>query len=160
MTKKEWTEKDLVMEFLATAHRFKKIHMSILFPEVSKGEFWTLKMIRDAALKSEDKCGIYVSTIAEHVKVTPSAISRMLKGLEEKELIERRVNKNDRRNTYVTLTRKGEEVTQKVENQMNEFTQNVMLTIGEEDSKMLIKLFNKLVDAMEVEAKQYKETEY
>lgn len=160
MTKRELTEKGLVMEFLATAHRFKKIHMSLLFPEVSKGEFWTLKMIRDAGLKSKDECGVYVSTIAEQVRVTPSAISRMLKGLEERELIERKVDKNDRRNTYVTLTKKGEEVTQKIEDQMNEFTQNVMLTIGEEDSKTLVKLFNKLVDAMEVEVKQYKETEY
>ena len=152
------TEKELSMEFLATAHRFKKIHMDGIFPEISKGEFWVLKMIQKVTLKSESECGVYVSTIAEHLKVTPSAISRTLKGLEEKELIERKVNKNDRRNTYVTLTEKGKKVTKKVEAEMNEFTKNVISGMGEEDSKTLIRLFNKLVDTMETEIKRHKET--
>lgn len=152
------TEKELSMEFLATAHRFKKLHMSELFPEISKGEFWVLKMIQKATLKSESDCGIYVSTIAEHLKVTPPAISRMLKGLEEKGLVERKINKNDRRNTYVTLTEKGETVAKKVEAKMNEFTKNIILAMGEEDSKTLIKLFNKLVDTMEAEIEHRKET--
>lgn len=152
------TEKELSMEFLATAHRFKKLHMNELFPNISKGEFWALKMIQKATLKSESDCGVYVSTIAEHLKVTPSAISRMLKGLEEKELIERKVNKNDRRNTYVTLTEKGEMVARKVEAEVNELTNNVILAMGEEDSKTLIVLFNKLVDVMEAEIKQHRES--
>lgn len=152
------TEKELSMEFLATAHRFKKIHMDGIFPEISKGEFWALKMIQKATLKSESECGVYVSTIAECLKVTPSAISRMLKGMEEKGLIERKVNKNDRRNTYVTLTEKGKKVTQKVEAEMNEFTKNVISGMGEEDSKTLIRLFNKLVDTMEAEIKRHNET--
>ena len=105
------TEKELSMEFLATAHRFKKIHMDGIFPEISKGEFWALKIIQKATLQNESGCGVYVSTIAERLKVTPSAISRMLKGLEEKDLIERKVDKNDRRNTYVTLTEKGKKIT-------------------------------------------------
>lgn len=152
------TEKELSMEFLATAHRFKKIHMDGIFPEISKGEFWALKIIQKANLQNESGCGVYVSTIAEHLKVTPSAISRMLKGLEEKELIERKVNKNDRRNTYVTLTEKGKKVTKKVEAEMNEFTKNVISGMGEEDSRTLIRLFNKLVDTMEAEIKRHKET--
>ena len=152
------TEKELSMEFLATAHRFKKIHMDGIFPEISKGEFWTLKIIQKANLQNESGCGVYVSTIAEHLKVTPSAISRMLKGLEEKGLIERKVNKNDRRNTYVTLTEKGKKVTKKVELEMNEFTKNVISSMGEEDSKTLIRLFNKLVDTMEAEIKRHNET--
>lgn len=152
------TEKELSMEFLATAHRFKKIHMVSIFPEISKGEFWALKIIQKANLQNESGCGVYVSTIAEHLKVTPSAISRMLKGLEEKDLIERKVDKNDRRNTYVTLTEKGKKVTKKVEAEMNELTKSIISSMGEEDSKTLIRLFNKLVDTMEVEIKRHNET--
>ncbi|MBU3803826.1 MAG: MarR family transcriptional regulator [Candidatus Cellulosilyticum pullistercoris] len=152
------TEKELCMEFFTTAHRFKKIHMDGIFPEISKGEFWALKMIQKATLKSEGGCGGYVSTIAEHLKVTPSAISRMLKGLEERELIVREIDKNDRRNTYVTLTEKGEVITKEVEAAINEFTQSIILAMGEEDSKTLIKLFNKLVDVMEAEVKQRSKT--
>lgn len=152
------TQKELSMEFLATAHRFKKIHMSGLFSEVSRGEFWALKMIQKGMLKSENQCGVYVSTIAEHLKVTPSAISRMLRGLEEKKFIERKVDKKDRRNTYVTLTKEGEAITQKAEAEMNLFTKNVIAAMGEEDSRTLIKLFNQLVDVMEAELKNHQET--
>lgn len=152
------TEKELSMEFLATAHRFKKIHMSDLFLEVSRSEFWALKMIQKGMLKSENQCGVYVSTIAEHLKVTPSAISRMLKGLEEKKFIERKVDKKDRRNTYVTLTKEGEKITQQAETEMNTFTKNVIEAMGEEDSRTLIKLFNQLVDVMETELKKHQET--
>lgn len=155
---RQMTEKELSMEFLAITHKFKKIHMNFIFPEISKSEFWVLKMVQKAMLKDESECGVYVSTIAERLKVTPSAISRMLKGLEEKEFIERKVNKNDRRNTYVTLTEKGKKVTQRVETEMNEFTKKVIHSMGEEDSKTLIRLFNKLVDTMDIEIKRHNET--
>ena len=40
------------------------------------------------------------------------AISRTLKGLEERGYVERNINKNDRRNTYVELTAEGERLTE------------------------------------------------
>ena len=92
------------------------------------------------------------------LKGTPSAISRMLRGLEEKKFIERKVDKKDRRNTYVTLTQEGMAITQKAEAEMNVFTSNVIAAMGEEVSRTLIKLFNQLVDVMEIELKKHQET--
>lgn len=52
---------------------------------------------------------ITISELAAKAGVLPSAISRTLRGLEEKGYIVRNVNQKDRRNTYVELTAKGEE---------------------------------------------------
>ena len=41
---------------------------------------------------------------------------------------------------------------------MNELTKNIISSMGEEDSKTLIRLFNKLVDTMEAEIKRHNET--
>lgn len=149
--------KDLSVEFITVAHRFKRVSMNNIFPEVSRGEFWVLKMIHGGCKKAEDGKGVYVSHIAKHLKVTPSAISRMLRGLEEKGFIERQVDKEDRRNTYVFLTEKGEEIRQKVEAEMNQFSKDVIASMGEEEAEQLLELLNKLVDTMEVEVKKYQE---
>lgn len=148
-------EKDLSAEIIAVIHRFKKISMDSMFPEISKGEFWVLKMIHVTSMKNEEGKGVYVSSIAKHLKVTPSAISRMLKGLEQKELIERSVDRNDRRNTCVFLTEKGDILRKKVETEMSAFSKDVIESMGEEDAQMLLKLFNKMVDIMEEEIKKY-----
>lgn len=150
-------EKDLGAEFIALAHRFKRLNMEGLFTDLSRGEFFLLQMIHSGCLEQEKTEGVYVSRIAAHMKVTPSAISRMLKGLEERAFIERKVDKNDRRNTYVCLTSEGEQMRKKIEVQMNDFTRNVLEAMGEEEAKLLVTLFNRMIDVVEVELKKHTE---
>lgn len=73
---------------------------------VSHSEFCTMNIICEN--KAED--GISVSKIAAALEVTPPAVSRMLKTLEERGLIERRVNAFNRRSTMVMLTENGEKL--------------------------------------------------
>lgn len=153
--KRSIMERDLSSEFIAVAHRFKRIGMNSMFPEISKGEFFVLKMIHAGCKKSEETNGIFVSHIAKHLKVTPSAVSRMLRGLEERGLIERKVDKDDRRNTYVLLTEKGDEIRQRIEDQMNEFSRDVIASMGQEESEQLLKLLDRLLDTMEAEIKKH-----
>lgn len=47
------------------------------------------------------------SELAAKTKTLPPAVSRTLRGLEEKGYVERSVDKKDRRNTYISLTEKG-----------------------------------------------------
>lgn len=149
-------EKDLSTEFIAIAHRLNRINMDGIFPDLSKGEFCVLSMIHDGYVKGEAE-GVYVSHIANYMKVTPSAISRMLRGLEKRGLIERKVDKNDRRNIYVCLTDEGNQMRQKVEVRTRELTQGIVAAMGEEDAHLLITLYNKMMDVMEVEVKKYTE---
>ncbi len=52
--------------------------------------------------------------LASRLHVTPSSITQMLEGLAQKDCIERRQDKQDRRNVYIRLTAKGEAKLQQV----------------------------------------------
>lgn len=151
-------------EMIAVLHRFKKMHMTSLSDKLSRGEFFTLNMIHKGQIKNPERGGVYVSEIAECLKMAPSAVSRMLRGLSERDFIGRKVDENDRRNTYVFLTPEGETVRNEMSQIMNEMTENVVDKMGQEDTKKLIELINKLADLVEEEiqtnkkAKENKET--
>lgn len=138
-------------EMMAVLHRFKKIHMMSISDKLSRGEFFALNMIHKGQTKNPERGGVYVSEIAECLKIAPSAVSRMLRNLSERGFIDRKVDENDRRNTYVSLTPEGERVREEVAQKMNEMTENVLDKMGHEDTKKLIKLINKLANLVEEE---------
>ena len=75
----------------------------------------------------------------------------MLKRLEEEGLIGRKVAKEDRRNTYVFLTRHGNQVLEELKRKMEQHYCRVMERFGKENMEELIRLFNELVNIMEEE---------
>ena len=52
--------------------------------------------------------------------------------------MERNVNKNDRRNTYVELTEAGRQLTEEARQTMSDFGKSVMSQVDEADMKRLI----------------------
>lgn len=70
---------------------------------ISHSEFALMNIIFDNSTGD----GITVSQIAEIMNITPPAVSRTLKSLDGKGLIERRANVLNRRSTIVLLTEKG-----------------------------------------------------
>ena len=108
---------DLYMELFKTMNQFRKLHMADMMPEqLNQGDFFTLNHIMDA----EDG-KITISKLARKTKVLPSAISRTLRGLEALHYVERTVDQDDRRNTYVTLTEAGRAVTLECRQIMQDF---------------------------------------
>ena len=71
--------------------------------------------------------------------------------MEEKGLIRREVDKNNRRNTYVYLTDKGLESREMAAKAMDDFTGRVMKRMGDENVEMLISLIQKMTSIMEEE---------
>lgn len=67
----------------------------------------------------------------------------MLRSMEEKGYVERRVDEKDRRNTRVSITPDGKEAEQQVRRQMQEFITGVIERLGEERTKELIHLMNR-----------------
>ena len=92
---------DKFEELFKAMHQFHKLRLGDIMPDISGADFWTMRNIMD---KGEDG-KITISELAKKTMVLPSAISRTLKRLEEKGYVERTVNKNDRRNTYVERKR-------------------------------------------------------
>ena len=130
--------------------RLKRLRISNLFPEMTKTDCMTLLAI-DHFNKEKDDGVLTVSELAEKIHMKPSAVSRTLKGLDDRGLIERTVNRADRRNTYVTVSEKGHEEWKRMEAQGLAFAQAVFSRMSAEDVEHLISYVNRFASVAEEE---------
>ncbi len=87
-----------------------------------------------------DTSEMKVSEISKQLHVTSPSITQLLKGLEANGLIERRIDPTDRRAVGITLTKKGEMVTQQAADAFNASFEGLMEYLGEEQSNQLAEL--------------------
>lgn len=114
-------------------------------PGLSQGEFYMLKAISE--LKDTDG-NINMSSITNKLAISNPAVSQMVSGLEEKELVKRTVCKTDRRVVFVTLTKRGEDILNHAACMFDSVMDTVVAKLGKEDSEQLITLINKLYNSM------------
>ena len=79
-----------------------------------------------------------------------------LKGLEERGYVERNVNKNDRRNTYVELDGSRKTTDREARQTMSDFGKSVMSQVDEADMKHLISYLDNIyhIAEKEIEARK------
>lgn len=111
---------------------------------ISHGEFGLMNIIKDNG--SPD--GITVSQIAAELEVTPPAVSRTLKSLDEKGFIERRVNMLNRRSTIVILTEKGEEILDNAQKNMLSLISFIKEKMGTERVNEFNVLYGEMLEYM------------
>lgn len=131
-------------------HQIRRVNISVML-EISQSEFFALQIISKCQRENPQREGIYVSELAEKLRIAPSQTSRMLRSLEERELIRRSVDTKDRRNTYVFLTEEGKEVCQRTKDHWLAYMKCVLESIGEERVQELIQLCNQMANVMESE---------
>ena len=85
-----------------------------------------------------------VSEISKQLHVTSPTITQLLKGLEADGLIERRIDPTDRRAVGITLTKKGERVTQQAAEAFSASLNGLIEYLGEEESDQLAELLSKV----------------
>lgn len=129
--------------FYSVIHQFHRLRIGDLFPEMSKSDCMTMMAI--AHFNREKQEGILtVSELADKMHAQPSAVSRTLKNLEDRELIERTINKLDRRNTYVALSEQGKRQWKEMEVTLGEFAAAVLSRMREEDLERLVSYLDEL----------------
>ncbi len=134
---------ELYGQFFDAMDHIRKIRIGDLFPDMTKADGMTLMAIRHFNKeKAEDI--LTVSELAERLHTQPSAVSRTLKSLEERGMIERTVNRADRRNTYVTLSEYGKKTSAEIERAMGDFAQAVLSRMNKEDLSRLVAYLNEL----------------
>lgn len=148
--------KELHEQLIIAQHRFMKLHKCLCFPEMGKSEFFMLDMIVNVSKDSKEAKGAYVSEIARKLKISTPAVSKMLRGLEEKQFIVRRTDEKDRRNTIVSITPRGEEARQKVFEQMDNFAKETVARMGEENVRELVRLLEEYTEIMREESLKMK----
>lgn len=109
---------------------------------ISHSEFCVMNIIAE-------KDGITVSEIAAELGVSPPAVSRSLKFMENRTLITREANMNNRRNTIVKLTDNGRETLEITRKQFDEIADFINLEMGEERKKQLYGLVTEISEIIE-----------
>ncbi len=135
-------------QLIRSMFRFKRVGAA-LRPrmDISMGEIALMKGIEDKACHSGKNS--IVSTVQDSLHVTKPAISQMYNALEKKGYIIREINTDDRRKIVATLTPKGREILKCMMETADSMLNEIITRLGEEDTKQLIKLFNRLVDISE-----------
>ena len=109
--------------------------------------------------KQKNESGVYVSDLVKMVDVAPSAVSRLLRELEKAGYVQRETDKNNRRNTFVSLTSEGKEIMLSARARMIDFSEAVLISMGEEKLNQFIELSDEFARCMEQELQKRKEKE-
>lgn len=141
------TRDDLYEDLFRAMNQFHKLKFSDMMQNMSKADFIVMNVIMNKG--KDDK--MTISELAAIARMLPSAISRTLKGLEEKGYVERTINKQDRRNTYVELTEEGKKQTREVRQVMRDFGKTVMAKLDEQEMNQLILYLNNIYSIAEKE---------
>lgn len=140
-------------KFAAIIARLHKLKFGNMLTGISEIEFKTMSAISRIS-KSGD---VKVSDIARYLELSAPAVSRTMKSLEEKEYIERHTDKQDRRNTFVKLTAKGEEQLKAWMKVFEEFSEAIFARLGDEKSNQLLEDLEAFVKASKEEMKAREE---
>lgn len=120
-----------------------KLFNSIIFDELtkySKGENFVLKVL----YKRNEP--VSPTELSECLNSTKARISAILNSLEKKGFISREIDKSNRRNIIVSLTKEGKKyIVGEIEKVYNLF-ESYFIKIGEKDTSELIRIVNKIIE--------------
>ncbi len=100
--------------------------------------------------------GAYASEIAPNLGMESTSLSRIIQSLEEKKLIQRVPDKNDKRKCKIVLTAKGKEKKEQAKNIVRNFNQMVEQKIGKTKIAEFFKTIDKITKLAEERSKNLK----
>ena len=136
-------------QLIRSMFRFKKVAGGVFRPgvDISMGEIALMKSLENKPFHSGKND--LPSNVHNNLHITKPAISQMYNTLEKKGYIIREIDTSDRRKIIATLTPEGREVLKGMMKAANGMLDEVITRLGEEDTKQLIELFNRLADISE-----------
>ena len=155
--------KEYQSKFLLQMHNFHKIKFWSLVPELNPSEHMLVfalcrceagkcgELSDDFDIKLSAMKGVKVSDLAKAVRMTMPGVSRVLAGLEEKGIIERRIDRSDRRNTLVFLTEDGYRKIRGYKKRIDKYFETVFERFGEDRIAEVIDLISELAEIAQEE---------
>lgn len=151
------TEEEISRAFPQVMHKLGKLSAdAVIGGDMTQNEFIALNIIHGYEKDHKETKGIYVSHLASIMRTSVPGISRMLRAMEDRELIERSVDKEDRRNTFVSITEQGESLRQEGMRRVGELFHTVTLRLGVDKVGNMIELLTDFVTIMEEETEKLK----
>lgn len=94
---------------------------------------------------SNESDGATISELSSTLHVTSPSITQLVTSLEEQGLVIRKMDKDDRRSVKVSLTDKGNEITQRAEEQATSVLTGLVEHLGSEKSLELTKILDEVL---------------
>lgn len=146
---------DYERNLLEAFWKLKRLKPAEVLPGVNFFEFFVLFAVKSG--RNRMKRPMKISEIAQALDVVPPAVSRTMKCLEQKQLIVREVDKEDRRNTYVMITKQGDEIVNQSEQIVKEILAAVYERMGGEKMQQFIEGLNAFGTDLKIEMDKRKE---
>lgn len=124
---------------ISILHNQKNSYMNIQLKEfgLSHGQAITLKIIyEENNIKQED--------LNKRLQIDKSAVTRILKTLEDKQLIIKKISNEDKRNHILSVTSKGKILYPKIKNVIKETTEVMLKDIDQNQQLLLEELLLKM----------------
>jgi len=104
----------------------------------------TLSLSQIVVLSSITVMGTTMSNLSFRIGVDNSTLTRLINVLENKGLVQKTSNPEDKRSTIVRLTKLGEENVKMIELNIKVFSKDIVSTFSSLEKGTLIDMFNKL----------------
>ncbi len=138
----------LERDILWAMRRFGRIHFCDVHQGFTHSEFMVLVTLERHGSQHEEE-GMRAAQLAEHVEASPQALSRTLRALESRGLIERQADPTDRRHTCIRLTGAARETMLAGQQRMKHMFDQVIAQMGEKDVRTMVSLVNRMSDIMQ-----------
>ena len=139
---------DLFKEQLVrSVFRIRKAIVAMRYKDMDLATFSLMKALDSNQPDSDGN--IYLSEMSERLCMTKAALSHMANHMEEKGYLTREINKSNRRKVTVTLTEQGHEAIEEAGIEFDQVLSDILSRLGEEDTKELIRLFNRFANIAE-----------
>ncbi|MCL2862310.1 MAG: MarR family transcriptional regulator [Firmicutes bacterium] len=119
-----------------------KLRSKASFSDELKGELVAMYFIE----KYRDEGSISPKKLSEEMGVTSAYIANVLNGLEGKGYITREIDKGDRRQIIVQMTKEGKDILQEKKQMFFGKTALLLEKMGEEDAKNYIRIKEKILN--------------
>lgn len=105
--------------------------------DLSHGQALVINVVHHYGIIQQD-------VLTKKLEIDKSAVTRILKTLEEKKFIEKHMSHADRRIYEISLTKKGEEVYPKIRVIIDNMTKVMLKDISEKEAEQLVHLLYKI----------------
>lgn len=140
-------EKKIIDELMDTLIKFKshQIKNCINTPNMTRNQMLTMYILHDL----EENNKISLLKLRKNMKLAPSTVTPIITSLEKDGLILRKIDESDRRNIFLTLTKKGREYTEYIHDKMQKDLGEYIEYMGEDAIYSLIDNINKTINFFE-----------
>lgn len=124
---------------IANVNNKKNTYMNMLLKQLdlSHGQAIALMKIHKHQVIQQD-------VLTKHLLIDKSAVTRILKSLEDKELIVKKMSENNRRVFDIFLTQKGEKLYPEIKKIIDETTRTMLKGIDQKQQEQLFELLSKV----------------